>query len=473
LPQKDEISRREFCRLGAAGLLCSAELSSAEPANSEDSKQNHKMEKIVVVGAGISGLAAARTLADRNNKELIVLEARERIGGRIWTERGTMGVPIELGASWIHGAGKNPLHLLALEKKYRLVETDSKPDTFWADGKRMSGPEREEIDILFRKLRDKVYDKQKSLSARNDISVRQAFEDLQKNSDLSDSAKKGIEHLIASEIENDYASTSDYLSLKYWDTVHWFKGGDWLIPDGYDQILNLLAKGLRIQLQTAVNHVEISEGQVRVSTTGGETLIADRVLITVPLGVLKNRRIKFTPELPKQKLAAIDALEMGAFDKLYLKFPECFWMKDATWIEYAGENPSAWPMFLNLSRETGEAIIVAFNVGNFARELEKKSDEEILQQALTVLRTIYGKEIPEPVATRVTRWSEDPYAFGSYSYVPVGKSPDLFDVLAEPVGNRLFFAGEACSSKDYSSAHAAFMSGLAAARKISRLTVSR
>ena len=111
-------------------------------------------------------------------------------------------------------------------------------------------------------------------------------------------------------------------------------------------------------------------------------------------------------------------------------------------------------------------MLVAFNVGEYARLLEKKTDQQIVDEAMLVLRKIYGKNIPDPSAALATRWGEDPCALGAYSFVPVGESSKALDVLGEPVAGRLFFAGEATSSKHYSSAHAAYLSGLRVATQI-------
>jgi monoamine oxidase len=123
-------------------------------------------------------------------------------------------------------------------------------------------------------------------------------------------------------------------------------------------------------------------------------------------------------------------------------------------------------MFLNVGKFNDQPILVAFNVGAFARKLESQTDAEIVEHALSVLRKIFTERIPHPVGAKVTRWGSDPFALGAYSYIPHGEKSESLDILGEPVGDRLFFAGEATSSKDYATVHAAYLSGVRAAKQI-------
>ncbi len=458
------ISRRDLLKLGngiASAVILTAD-KNASAAKQNDARQTkNRKEKIIIIGAGISGLAAGKTISNAEKCDVIILEARDRIGGRIWTDHKSCGVSIDLGASWIHGTEKNPLYDFATENKIRLVSTDSKakPDTFDAKGRKISPAERDHFDELFQGIRDSAYDMQEELSSTKDISLGQALEKIIKKQKLSTQDLAAVNHLISTEIENDYATSVENLSLVEWDKVNWFKGKDHVFPEGYDQLLNILAKGLDIRLNMPVTQVSYDHTGVKVSTTDGTTFEGTRAIITLPLGVLQSNSVTFSPELPKSKQKAIRDLAMGNFDKLYLKFPERFWSETPTWIEYIGEQSKQWPMFLNLWPVYHEPILAALNVGDFATSLEEKTDKELVAEAMTVLSTLYGK-IPDPIAYKSTRWKQDPYARGSYSHIPPGKSAKLLDQIGEPVIDRLFFAGEATNSIDYASAHAAYMSGL-------------
>ena len=187
--------------------------------------------------------------------------------------------------------------------------------------------------------------------------------------------------------------------------------------------------------------------------------------------ILKKGNVIFSPQLPTRKVQAIQNLGMGVFDKVYLRFADRFWSREPTWFEYIGENPKAWPMFLNIWKFNEQPILAAFNVGAFAQSLERQTDRDVINGAMTVLRTIYGKNTPEPIAAKVTRWGSDPYSLGAYSYIPKGETAANLDVLGEPVDNRLFFAGEATSSKDYATVHAAYLSGIRAADQIKAMNL--
>lgn len=463
---KSNLSRRKLLAYGA--LLGSSIMRKLQPAES----MTEKKAKVVVIGAGISGLTAARKLVDSGLFEVKILEARDRIGGRIWTERSNaFGCPIDLGASWIHGNKKNPLYDLARAENIKLVETEdkSRPQTFYSDGRAVSLEERNHFDAIYNSLCDKAFEKRKSLIEKGDISVAVAFDAVIKDAKLSHSDEVAARHLISSEIENEYATTADTISFENWDTESLFHGDDLLLPGGYDQLLKPLAKGLDIQFHSPVAEIAHSRDGVNILTSNGTRFQFDHAIITLPLGVLKSGKVKFQPALPKAKSDAINGLKMGTFDKLYLKFPERFWPENVAWIEYMGENPRQWPMFLNLWKLHKMPILVAFNIGEFADALESKTDSQIAEEAMIVLRKMYGEKVPAATAYKSTRWSDDPYALGSYSYVPVGKSPELFDELQAPVASKLFFAGEATSSEFYSAADAAYLSGLKAADSVRKV----
>jgi monoamine oxidase len=145
-----------------------------------------------------------------------------------------------------------------------------------------------------------------------------------------------------------------------------------------------------------------------------------------------------------------------------------FWPEEATWIEYVSQPAQVWSLFFNLQKSMNHPILVALNTGEAAMRLENESDVEIISQAMKVLRKLCGKDIPEPLSWEITRWSRDPFSRGSYSHIPVGQDASALDILGEPIGPSLFFAGEATSSKDYASVHAAYLSGLRAAKALIR-----
>lgn len=157
---------------------------------------------------------------------------------------------------------------------------------------------------------------------------------------------------------------------------------------------------------------------------------------------------------------------MGTLNKLYLRFPRAFWPEEPHLLGYIAEQRGAWAEWLNIQRYLKTPVLLGFNAGSYARQLEQRSDEAIVASAMEALRAMFGARIPEPEATLMTRWSSDPLAGGSYSFLATGATPADYDVLAAPVANRLFFAGEA-TSRDYAATvHGALISGRDAAELI-------
>jgi monoamine oxidase len=242
-----------------------------------------------------------------------------------------------------------------------------------------------------------------------------------------------------------------------------FGGEDVLFPGGYDQLTGYLARGLDIRFSTAVAQVRWGGPGVEVVLVSDEALRADRVIVTVPLGVLKAGGLRFTPELPQDKQAAIERLRMGLLNKLFLRFEVAFWPAGMDWHECMKREPGLWSQWVSLAR-AGAPVLLGFTGGDAAREIEPQADRAILADASAALRDMFGSATPAPVAVQMTRWGRDPLAGGAYSFYAVGSSPADREALARPEGGgAVCLAGEACSAEYPGTVHGAFLSGLAAA----------
>jgi monoamine oxidase len=255
--------------------------------------------------------------------------------------------------------------------------------------------------------------------------------------------------------------------LHYWDQGREFKGGDVLFPNGYDQITKGLAQGLDIRLEHIVQKIQYDNRGVKIITNQGE-FSCERAVITLPLGVLKSGAVKFSPALPQSKQAAIQRLGMGVLNKVYLRFPKVFW-QDTDILGYISQNKGEWAEFLNIHKYIKQPVLLGFNAATYGSQIEKLSDKQIVGEAMKVLQNMYGTGIPNPEASLITRWQQDPFARGSYSYIPPGASRKDYDEIAKPIQNRLFFAGEATSSKYAATVHGAFLSGEREAQKIGKI----
>jgi len=255
------------------------------------------------------------------------------------------------------------------------------------------------------------------------------------------------------------------LSLYWFDWEEGYGGDEVVFPQGYKQIVNSFVGDLDIRLENVVTKIEYDDGGVTVLTKD-DSFDGDYVISTLPLGVLKQGTVEFSPPLPHAKQNAIDNLDVGILNKGYLMFPEAFW-DDTDVIGYVSEDKGYWADFLNIHKYTGKPILLAFNAATYAEHLETKSDQETVNEMMQVLKMIYGDDIPEPENYLITRWGSDEFSFGSYSYIPVGGTPFDYDELAKPVMNRLFFAGEATIKEAPATVHGAYLSGIREADRIS------
>jgi len=419
---------------------------------------------VLVVGAGMAGLSAARALADAGH-QVTVLEARTRIGGRLWTDR-SWGRAIDLGASWIHGVQGNPLTALADQAGARRVGTSyERTVTRDADGQPMSAARTARRDQLEALMRRAI---QRAQSAERDQDLHSAIWQGTQADRLPAADQQLLRFLMNATIEQEYGGATRRLSAWWFDQASEYPGGDVLLPDGYVVLAEVLARGLDIRLGQRVQRIALAAGGgVTVGTTGG-TLRADRVVLSVPLGVLQAGHIAFEPGLPEPHRQALGALGMGLLNKTFLRFPRVFWEAQADWIESVPPAGGAhtWAQWVSFQRAVGAPVLLGFNAADEAAALERESDAALVDAAMARLKHLYGSAIPQPEAALVTRWGQDPFTLGAYSCNTLGSTDRSRAELAQPVAGRLFFAGEATEPRAYGTVHGAWLSGQRAAREL-------
>ena len=451
------LDRRGFIKggLGAAGVAVAAPLLAACSGRGAVDAPAAAGERIVIVGAGIAALAAADELRIRGFDDIVLLEARDRVGGRIWTSSIGDGIPVELGATWIHGIRGNPVHEIAESNSIRTAPSDYDNSVLYDRDGQEIGPVDAELWRDYMILADELPEE----------SLLDVFEKFASINGLGDDDRRLWLHSLSSMFSHEFGADISELSIMSYDGPSTLRGGDVVFPGGYSQIVDVLSAGRDIRLNHAVTEIDHAGSEAVITTASGETFDADRVVVTVPLGVLKAGALSFTPALPPRMQEAIDSLDMGILNRTCLLFDDAFWDRDVEWIGYAGEHPGQWSETLNLYPYLRRPVLAMFNPGSYGAEIEEHSDQELVAGAVETLEAVFG-DVPEPVDAVSTRWGSDRWTRGSYSYLPVGVSFETYREMARPVGERLFFAGEATHSRFPSTVHGALLSGRRAARQI-------
>jgi monoamine oxidase len=421
---------------------------------------------VLIIGAGMAGVAAAATL-QAAGKTVRILEARDRIGGRMWSWR-KWGAPVELGANWIETAKGNPLVKLAKEAGVATHADPEEAEELFIDtvaGRPLSESEAEGLYDQIESMLDALIEAAEERDIDQDASLRDGLNALPAYKKLNDNRRRLIESVLTQVVSDEFGAEADKLSWTGYDAGEAaYSGGNQFVIGGYDGIPTMLAGDTPIEYETIVDTISWNNNGVQVSA-GERVWEADAVIVTVPLGVLKAQSIAFEPALPAKYTNALEQLEMGLLDRCVMKFDEVFWDTEYTTFSVAGPDPTAWYQFIPLNGPLGIPALAAFNSGSKAWDLETKSDDEIKAEMLAVIKAAFDAE-PTVVDMVITRWGQDPFARGAYSYVPAGGAATARNVLANPISDQLYLAGEAYTDTDPSSVHGAYNSGIATAKQV-------
>ncbi|OBF10797.1 NAD(P)/FAD-dependent oxidoreductase [Mycobacterium sp. 852002-10029_SCH5224772] len=408
---------------------------------------------VLVVGAGLAGLSAARSLADAG-RPVRVIEARNRIGGRVCTDRG-WGVPLELGASWIHGATDNPLTELARRAGAQLAATD-----YYGWAELVADPALGPADYSSATWRTFV---ERARGQRGAGSLGDAVRAAATAAKLSPYDRARLAFYLTTEVENEYGADADQLSAATFDKSDYAGGDQDVITNGYDALPRLLADGLAIELDTPVTAIVERDDAVIVRTKRGP-FRGSAAIVTVPLGVLKSGAVTFDPPLSGGHVQAIQALGFGVLSKSFFRFDQRTWKVDNAFYQHLGAENGLWSQWFTLGSDAGP-IAVALNGGIRGRFVESRPPTDLLAGALPIARRLFGDNVAL-TDVRTSNWSIDPYALGAYSFHPPGSGPDDRRRLQQPISDRLYLAGEAVGVDNPGTATGAVASGRYAANQL-------
>jgi monoamine oxidase len=448
------ISRREF--LTATATVLGGGLAAA---CTSDHPTPPDTKSVSIVGAGMAGLAAARSLADAG-WPVRLIEARNRIGGRVYTNR-DWGVPLEMGASWIHGTTGNPLTELAQKAQVQTVSTG-----YYDSAKLAVDPHLQPMDYREKSWRKFVE------RARDQVdggSLGAAVNAAVVNEKLSDGERAQLAFYLTTEIDDEYAADAEQLSATTFDEGKYTGGDQVIIPSGYDALPKLLANGLQVVLNTPVTAIARRDKSV-VVRAGNQSFEGPAAIVTVPLGVLKSGAISFDPPLPDGHAHAVSALGFGVLSKSYFRFNRRSWNAENAFYQFIGNEPGMWAQWFTMPAAAGP-IVLAFNAGERGRSVESSSSKDLMTGALPIARQLFGDDI-SLVEVRTSSWTTDPYARGTYSFHAPGSGLGDRRRLQEPISDRLYLAGEAVGADNPATVHGAVLSGRYAAKQLmQRLTL--
>ncbi|OSC98381.1 amine oxidase [Trametes coccinea BRFM310] len=433
----------------------------------------HKNAKILILGGGMAGVIAARTLHEQGIEDFIIIEARNELGGRMMSHRLGDEWTVEVGANWVQGTQTgdgpaNPIWTLAKKHHISLHSSDYFGSITTYD---YSGP-TDFQDTFQESIRN--FDR---LTATAGARVPQRLVDMTARSGYSLSgARPSSPQEMASEyyqFDWEFGATPEETS---WLAASWahnntfrtFSRQNLLSTDqrGFKTILRQEADAFltdgQIRLNATVATVRTSTSGVVITLADGTQLTADYALCTFSLGVLQHDDVRFIPAMPAWKQEAIHSMAMGTYTKIFLQFPEKFWF-DTEMALYADHERGRYPVWQSLDHESfypGCGILFVTVTGEFSRRIESMADAAVQAEILAVLQAMFPDvAIPDPVDFHFQRWYNDPLFRGSYSNWPANFLSEHQVNLRANVNERLWFAGEATSKKHFGYLHGAYGEG--------------
>jgi len=404
---------------------------------------------VIVIGAGAAGLAATRALREAG-LQVATLEARDRIGGRAWTESSTFGFPFDRGCHWLHSAKVNPWVGYGEEHGFSMYADPDGDATFVGGAKASEG----ESDAFFSAYQGFV----KRVAEAADRGVDAPLSDYL---DMGDPWALSVAGMVT---HGDFGKPLEEVStLTY--PGHDDYDDNWFCKEGFGALVAHYGRNLAVELGAPVRRIAWGGQGVSVETSIG-VLAARAVVVTATTGALAAEKIRFDPVLPPEKVESFHAFPMGLYNHIALLFshdvlelgPDAY-----VYTRVQSDEPSSW-----ISNVGGTGLTLIWVGGSLASDLEKAPVESALEYGLDRVAELAGNSARAAfIQGDYTRWGQDPWTLGSYGSLKPGAAV-AGERLRRPVGDRIFFAGDMCHEELSGSCAGAFVSGLEAAKQVIR-----
>uniref|UniRef100_A0AAR2LAQ8 [histone-H3]-N(6),N(6)-dimethyl-L-lysine(4) FAD-dependent demethylase n=1 Tax=Pygocentrus nattereri TaxID=42514 RepID=A0AAR2LAQ8_PYGNA len=395
-------------------------------------------KKVLVIGAGPSGLAAARQLQNFG-MQVVVLEARERIGGRVWDDS-SLGVTVGRGAQIVNGCVNNPIALMCEQLGVRMHKLRERCDLIQEGGQITDPAIDKRMDFHFNAILDVVSEWRKDKTQHHDAPLGEKIQEVYKTF-LQESGIQFSE--LEEKVLQFHLSNLEYACASTLDQV---------------------------------KSINYSGDVVKVTTSSGTQYTAQKVLVTVPLALLQKNVIQFNPPLPDRKLKAIHSLGAGIIEKIALQFPYRFWDSKVRGADYFGHVPPSpekrglFSVFYDMTPKGDQCVLMSVITGEGVAMVRDLEEREVVELCMNVLREVFKEqEVPDPLKYFITHWSKDMWSQMSYSFVKTGGSGEAYDIIAEDIQGKVFFAGEATNRHFPQTVTGAYLSGVREASKIAAL----
>ncbi|XP_075069226.1 lysine-specific histone demethylase 2 [Mixophyes fleayi] len=441
---------------------------------------DYHSKSVIVIGAGPAGLAAARQLHSFGIK-VMILEARDRVGGRVLDDKSFKGVTVGKGAQIVNGCINNPIAIMCEQIGIKMRKLREKCDLI-QEGGRLTDPTIDKrMDFHFNAILDVVAEWRKDKSQSQDVPLGDKIQEIYKTFiqesgiQFTDEEEKVL-HFHLSNLEYACGSNLHNVSARSWDHNEFFAqfaGDHTMLTAGYSTIIDKLAEGLDIRFKSPVRNVDYTGQEICLRTVDGKIFSAQKVLVTAPLALLQKNVIQFNPPLPEKKVKAINSLGAGIIEKIALQFPYRFWDNKIQGADFFGHIPpdpskrGLFGMFYDMDPQGKHAVLMSVITGDAVIYIKDMDDKQVVKQCMVVLKELFKEqEVPLPVKYFVTRWAKDPWAQMAYSFVKTRGSGEAYDILAEDIQGKIFFAGEATNRHFPQTVTGAYLSGVREASKI-------